>query len=145
METIEFFLVFLLGIAVGYIWRHYISQARARVRHELREEKRLNALASSIDLPAFLSRPPDAHSAIADLRSFCKGLSRMPDTKRPWSEDDIAKLKSMAGKFPTKEIAAELGRSVGATVVEASKLKVSLRTRPHFGGPRRVSIDVSTI
>ena len=145
METIEFFLVFLLGIAVGYIWRHYISQARARVRHERREERRLNALPSSIDLPAFLSRPPDAHSAIADLRSFYKGVSRMPDTKRPWSEDDIAKLKSMAGKFPTKEIAAELGRSVGATLVEASKLKVSLRTRPHIDRPRRVSVDASTI
>ena len=100
METIEFFLVFLLGIAVGYIWRHYISQARARVRHERREERRLNALASSIDLPAFLSRPPDAHSAIADLRSFYKGVSRMPDTgRRPWSEDDIAKLILLDGQF----------------------------------------------
>ena len=69
----------------------------------------------------------------------------MPETKRPWSEDDIAKLKSMAGKFPTKEFAAELGRSVGATLVEASKLKVSLRTRPHINGPRRVSVDASTI
>jgi hypothetical protein len=30
-------------------------------------------------------------------------------------------------------------------VVEASKLKISLRTRPHFGGPRRAIVDVSTI
>jgi len=51
---------FLVGIAVGYLWRGYISQARARVRHELREEKRLNALASSAELPAFLSRPRDS-------------------------------------------------------------------------------------
>ena len=60
METIEFFFGFLLGIAVGYIWRRCISQAHARARHELREERRLNALASPIDLPAFLGRPRDA-------------------------------------------------------------------------------------
>ena len=59
METVEFFLVLLLGVAVGYAWRRYISQARARVRHELREERRLNELASPIDLPAFLGRRPD--------------------------------------------------------------------------------------
>jgi hypothetical protein len=44
-----------------------------------------------------------------------------------WTEDDIAKLKRMAGKVPAKDIAAELGRSRGATVVEASKLRLSLR------------------
>jgi len=52
---------------------------------------------------------------------------------RPWSEEDIAKLKSMAGRRPAKEIAVALGRSVEATVVVASKLKLSLRTRFHFG------------
>ena len=51
----------------------------------------------------------------------------------PWSEDDVAKLKSLAGRRPTKEIAAELGRTAGATVVEASKLKISLDTRRHLG------------
>jgi hypothetical protein len=50
-------------------------------------------------------------------------------SRRPWSEDDVAKLKSMAGRRPAKEIAAELGRTAGATVVEASKLKISLNTR----------------
>ena len=49
----------------------------------------------------------------------------MPASK--WTEDDIAKLKSMAGKFPARDIAAELGRSWGAVAVEASKLKLSLR------------------
>jgi hypothetical protein len=44
-----------------------------------------------------------------------------------WTEDDIAKLKRLAGKVPAKDIAAELGRSRGATVVEASKLRLSLR------------------
>ena len=56
----------------------------------------------------------------------------MSDNRRSWTEAEIAKLKSMAGKLPAKEIAAELGRCGGATRVEASKLKISLRTRPHF-------------
>ena len=62
----------------------------------------------------------------------------MPDSRRPWSEDDIAKLKSMAGRLPAKEIAAELGRSPGATVVEASKLKISLSMRAYLPRPARV-------
>jgi hypothetical protein len=56
---------------------------------------------------------------------------------RPWSEEDIAKLKRMAGSRPTKDIAIELGRNVEATVVVASKLKLSLRTRFHFGRTAR--------
>jgi hypothetical protein len=54
----------------------------------------------------------------------------MPDSKRLWTEADIGKLKSMAGRLALKDIATELGRSRGATAVEASKLKISLRTRP---------------
>jgi cold shock protein len=61
----------------------------------------------------------------------------MTDTRRLWSDDDIAKLKSLAGKLPAKEIARKLGRSEGAIQVEASKLRISLRSRPRFGGPRR--------
>ncbi len=38
----------------------------------------------------------------------------MPGPRRPWNEDDIAKLKGMAGRFSAKEIAAELGRTRGA-------------------------------
>ena len=53
--------------------------------------------------------------------------------RRPWSEEDIAKLKSLAGRRPAKDIAVTLGRSVEATVVAASKLKLSLRTRFDFG------------
>jgi hypothetical protein len=48
---------------------------------------------------------------------------------RSWTEADNAKLKSLAGKLPPAEIAAELGRSAGATVTQASKLKVSLKTK----------------
>jgi hypothetical protein len=50
---------------------------------------------------------------------------------RRWTEDDNAKLKSLAGKMPATRLAKELGRSAGATVQQACKLKVSLRTRPH--------------
>jgi hypothetical protein len=50
----------------------------------------------------------------------------MQNTRRPWSENDIAKLKGLAGKLPAKKIASQLGRTEGATLVEASKLKISL-------------------
>ena len=63
MDSIESFLIFVLGAGAGYICRDHISRVRrdrARVRHAQMEEKRLNALASSIELPAFLSRPPNA-------------------------------------------------------------------------------------
>jgi hypothetical protein len=53
----------------------------------------------------------------------------MANSKRLWSEDEIAKLKSMAGRFPSEKIATELGRTPGAITVEASKLKISLSTR----------------
>ena len=42
-------------------------------------------------------------------------------------EDDIAKLKNMAQRKPPADIAAALGRSVGATSVKAHQLKVSLK------------------
>ena len=64
-------------------------------------------------------------------------------TRRIWTEDDIAKLKSMAGKAPVEQIANELGRTLGATIVEASKLGVSVRTRPHFGRTPRVNREAS--
>ena len=54
---------------------------------------------------------------------------------RPWTENDIAKLKSLAGKLPVKEIAAELGRSSGAMILEAHKLGLSLR-RSRSAQPR---------
>jgi hypothetical protein len=60
---------------------------------------------------------------------------------RTWSEEDIAKLKSMAGRRRAKDIAVALGRSVEATVVAASKMKLSLRTRFEFG--RAASVRVS--
>jgi hypothetical protein len=62
---------------------------------------------------------------------------------RPWTEEDNTKLKSLAGKMPTARIAAELGRSPGATVVQASKLKVSLSRRRHAGRLPRSDVDAA--
>jgi hypothetical protein len=42
---------------------------------------------------------------------FLKGALRMPKSKRPWNEDDVAKLKAMDGWQGTG----------GATAVQASK------------------------
>jgi len=53
----------------------------------------------------------------------------MPYRKRAWTEDDIAKLKTMAGKIPAQLIATRLGRTLGATNVEACMLGLSLRIR----------------
>jgi hypothetical protein len=52
----------------------------------------------------------------------------MPNpTFRRWTADDIAKLKNMARKEPSANVAAQLGRSVGATAVKAHELGISLR------------------
>lgn len=48
---------------------------------------------------------------------------------RTWTETDNVKLRSLAGRISIEDIAAQLGRSAGATVVQASKLKVSLSRR----------------
>src|ERR1700682_2080728 len=44
-----------------------------------------------------------------------------------WTPDDIRTLKSMAQNYPTKQIAAQLGRASSAIVFKAHKLKISLR------------------
>jgi hypothetical protein len=63
----------------------------------------------------------------------------MPESRRAWKEDDIAKLKAMAGKIPGERIAAELGRSPGALAVKACELGLLLRTQPRGGkGKRRM-------
>ena len=46
--------------------------------------------------------------------------------RQPWTEYDNAKLKLLAGTKSLADVAAELGRTEGAVVVQASKLKVSL-------------------
>ena len=39
----------------------------------------------------------------------------MPDKRRSWTEEDIAKLKNMAGKLSLFEIATRLNRTAAAT------------------------------
>ena len=51
---------------------------------------------------------------------------------RDWTDDDVARLKAMAQKFPTAKIARGLGRSIGATIVKAHQLKLSLRIKPEI-------------
>ena len=53
----------------------------------------------------------------------------MPEPRRGWTAYEIAKLKSLAGTMSTEQIAAEIGRSPGATSVKACNLKLSLRLR----------------
>jgi hypothetical protein len=67
----------------------------------------------------------------------------MPDNRRTWTEEDIGKLKSMAGKLSLVEIATRLRRTTAATAVAASKLKISLRRRSYFGGPRPAKGEAS--
>ena len=71
----------------------------------------------------------------------------MPKSERAWREEDIAKLKATAGKAPRERIAAELGRTLGATAVQASKRGLSLRikrpsrdTKPDKDGPLAGSV-----
>jgi hypothetical protein len=49
---------------------------------------------------------------------------------RVWSEDDIAKLRSMAQKFPAAGIASDLGRGISAVTMKAHELRISLRMKP---------------
>ena len=61
--------------------------------------------------------------------------------KRAWTEDDIARLKTMAGKEPGVRIAQKLGRTLGAVAVEASKLGLSLRTRRGGQSSEQVRVE----
>jgi hypothetical protein len=53
----------------------------------------------------------------------------MPDSRRAWTEEDVAKLETMAGKIPLRQIAAELGRTAAATAVQASKQRRDVRAK----------------
>jgi hypothetical protein len=49
---------------------------------------------------------------------------------RSWTESDIEKLRTMAGKRLTRQIAAELDRTIGGIIQKAFDLKLSLTVRP---------------
>ena len=61
---------------------------------------------------------------------------------RDWTDEDVARLKAMAQKFPTAKIARDLGRSIGATLVKAHQLKLSLRIKPGKCDPGPIGPDV---
>jgi hypothetical protein len=46
---------------------------------------------------------------------------------RPWTVEEIEKLKTLAQRRRAADIAAELGRSLGTIRVKAHKIGVSLR------------------
>ena len=67
---------------------------------------------------------------------------------RHWSDDDLAKFRRMAGKYPPTRIAAELGRGIPAIRVKAHELRISLRVKredgPASAGPAAASARRST-
>jgi hypothetical protein len=67
----------------------------------------------------------------------------MPNaTFRRWTADDIAKLKNMAQKEPSANVAAQLGRSVSATAVKAHQLGISLKVpRPGAAAAEEAATD----
>ncbi len=70
----------------------------------------------------------------------------MPNaTFKRWTADDIAKLKNMAQKLPSQEIAWQLGRSTAATRVQAHKMKLSLRCQIRSGDKTSLGVpeDIS--
>jgi hypothetical protein len=50
--------------------------------------------------------------------------------RKRWTPDDIAKLQSMAGKYPDAQIAAGLGRSLGATRHKGTSCAYPYEERP---------------
>ncbi len=68
----------------------------------------------------------------------------MPNpTYRRWTADDIADLKNMAQQQPTADIAAQLSRSLPATIFKAHKVRVSLRVRGHSREEPHPSADTN--
>ena len=68
----------------------------------------------------------------------------MPHTTHRWSDEDVAKLKSMAQKYSTAAIAAQLGRSTAATIVKAHELKLSLGPVDTYRIHRMMAARVTT-
>lgn len=66
---------------------------------------------------------------------------------KPWTEEDIVKLRNLAGTKKAHAVAMDLGRTVGATVMQASKLKISMSKRRYRllhnqrGGNQMLSLE----
>jgi hypothetical protein len=69
----------------------------------------------------------------------------MTQQRRRWTDEDVAKLKSMAKKYPSKQIASEIGRGTGSIRTKAHELSISLRVnRPQreTGDPGASGLDL---
>jgi hypothetical protein len=66
----------------------------------------------------------------------------MPDLRRAWTEDDIARLKAMAGKMPAERIAADLGRD-SCRSLEAGAFVAHQTSRPKASRMRMMQQQVS--
>jgi hypothetical protein len=53
----------------------------------------------------------------------------MTQMRRLWTDEEVAKLKSMARKYPPIQIASELGRALASVRTKAYELNISLRMR----------------
>ena len=51
----------------------------------------------------------------------------MTQMRRPWTDEEVAKLMSMAQKYPPAQIAYEIGRALGSVRTKARGLAISLR------------------
>jgi hypothetical protein len=51
----------------------------------------------------------------------------MTQIRRRWTDEDVAKLKSMAKKYPSAQIASEIGRGMPSLRTKAHELAISLR------------------
>ena len=53
--------------------------------------------------------------------------------RKPWTEEEMARLRNLAGSYTTAQIAQELGRGVPATIAKARELQISLRKKRKLG------------
>jgi hypothetical protein len=51
----------------------------------------------------------------------------MTQIRRRWTYKDVAKLLSMAQKYPSAQIASEIGRPIASVRTKACELSISLR------------------
>ena len=63
---------------------------------------------------------------------------------RAWTESDIDKLRTLAGKRPTALIAIELDRTIGGIIQKAFDLKLSLRVRAQDEAELRQAEPIQT-
>ena len=65
---------------------------------------------------------------VLPAKSFVSEDRHMANSvRRPWTSEDLEKLKAMAGNHRREKIAAELNRGVSSLAVKAHQLGISLR------------------